>query len=85
MKEVTAYRCDFHPVGKVLVTKQAMKRHEKVCIYNPANKTCATCEHDYSDRGDDVTPGCSGCAEDKRGRDVHLVRDCMAWELRTPF
>lgn len=50
MKEITAYECEYG-CGKFLKTKSGMRRHEKKCFWNPANKACASCgnnEH-YSD------------------------------------
>lgn len=72
MKTVTAYRCEFHPRAKILATERAMKRHESTCIHNPANRTCATCRHDFV-----------GCAEGVRDDAVLLLRGCSVWEAKS--
>jgi len=43
MKEIKAYQCD-HCV-KYLKTKHLIKKHEARCFYNPATKSCITCDH----------------------------------------
>ena len=85
MKTVTAYRCEFHPRAKILATERAMKRHESTCIHNPANRTCATCEHDYSEPGDPEfgDMGSAGCSEGARDPDVRLHRECTLWEAKS--
>lgn len=44
MKQV--YQCDFccetHEIQKV------MERHEKLCVFNPENIPCYSCEHQFN-------------------------------------
>jgi len=43
MQKITAYKCDF--CNKFLRSKMGIKLHESKCFYNPASKSCVTCEH----------------------------------------
>jgi hypothetical protein len=41
MKEVIINQCDF--CKKVSFYKSNIRQHEKICFYNPATRSCATC------------------------------------------
>jgi len=48
MKERIIYECEFcRSVNrpKRLMKKDRMQLHERICFYNPENKTCLTCAH----------------------------------------
>lgn len=44
MKVISAYQCSL--CGKVLKTKKAAEKHDALCISDPNNKTCKTCNLD---------------------------------------
>jgi hypothetical protein len=41
MKQVMINQCDF--CKKVSFNKSNLRKHEKICFYDPATKSCATC------------------------------------------
>jgi len=41
MKEVIINQCDY--CKKTSFYKSKIKQHEKICFYNPATQSCATC------------------------------------------
>lgn len=40
-----AYQCEHKCTHKLLISKEAMERHENRCFRNPENKACVTCAH----------------------------------------
>jgi formamidopyrimidine-DNA glycosylase len=43
-KKVTAYVCEFG-CGWVSATERSAKFHEELCVYNPQNQSCHTCDY----------------------------------------
>ena len=85
MKKITAYQCDYCP--KYYKHDSSASRHEKECFYNPATKSCITCEnYDNSSAyttSDDL-PACKAGLEFGvlwNGR-VKLRTNCDQWKLR---
>ena len=46
MRERTIYECE-HCSKKRYLSKYKTRDHEKICWYNPKNKACNTCKHNY--------------------------------------
>jgi NAD-dependent SIR2 family protein deacetylase len=71
---VTRYKCE-HCHKKVYASKYAIRDHEKLCLYNPVNKSCSTCNNRF------------GNYCDKLSRDIFLrgekIFNCPLWEERT--
>lgn len=71
--KVLAYACP-HKCGSNVQTKVARARaHARVCFYNPATRSCATCVHFTKD--DEST----FCAVGAKDFTEHLWTRCAAW------
>jgi hypothetical protein len=68
--QVVAYRCT-HPGcrKRAYTTAKSAERHAKLCIHNPIQKTCATCEHDIG----------MECMKGLRPDGTKLVFMCPVW------
>jgi len=86
---VTRYRCPVNGCGRTRSSKRAITEHIGRCWWNPAAKSCKTCEHYYpGDNGCGENGGCS-CASGEFCRadaadlgdpKVGLPVGCPAWE-----
>lgn len=47
MKEIKAYQCSHCTFYRK--TKRSVMEHEDICFKNPANKACASCDHNVID------------------------------------
>lgn len=45
-RRVTAWACEHGCGRKVLVSRQAMERHEATCFHNPGRRACPSCAYD---------------------------------------
>ncbi len=41
--KITAFRCAYPPCHYHAITKSPVDRHEKICLRNPARKSCLMC------------------------------------------
>lgn len=80
MKERIIYECE-HCKKIRYMNKYQMRGHEKICWYNPENKACNTCEHNYYDnRGRICELGIKN--EDGTNKSKPQV-DCESWQLKS--
>lgn len=75
--EIKAYKC-IHKCRKTSTRYGSMDKHEKVCLRNPALKTCKTCAND--ERYDDG-PGNYCHAEVEKG-EKNLMHYCEKWKSK---
>ncbi len=73
-----AYSCEFRCGRRVTTSRKLMEKHEKTCPHNPALRTCATCESDYTDS----ETGEFRCAQDVDKNGKEMIKDCMSWVER---
>lgn len=76
MIERTVYECE-HCHKKRLVSKYAMRDHEKECFYNPDSKSCILCENFIQDNSD-IERGCL-MKQDLRFK---LKTNCLYWKQK---
>ena len=63
MRKIMAYQCDW--CNKIYKTKSAMAKHEKRCFYNPAVKSCWTCNNNMEYDTDNDIFYCKAGKEDE--------------------
>ena len=87
--EITAYLCDFCPMGKRkrFATRSGATRHERQCFYNPLRRACASCSHFFFEKYDHETgEGGPFCDLDALNRDPEaltvLRSECQLWADR---
>lgn len=86
-KQVEAWQCDY--CKRRYSTKGNTRRHEKTCIFNPANKACITCSHSFY-KVTDSEPGCKdgriGIGEPwKRGCQYHKYQGGVGIDMDEDF
>jgi hypothetical protein len=64
--------------NKALKIKSSMRRHEKKCYKDPANKACQTCRHFIPDTHEDDYYLCA-VVEGLNGKQIH----CEEHELKS--
>lgn len=70
-KEITRYQCEY--CRKHYSTKSDAAKHEKICLCNPANRSCSTCGFQVGDT----------CLKLKKNIFVkgEPVINCVEWQL----
>lgn len=77
VKLVPGFKCTHPGCSKRLyASAPSAARHAAVCIHNPRQRTCATCEHDYPPEDG------RACAVGVRETSVQLLRNCIRWEAK---
>jgi hypothetical protein len=56
MKPITVYKCDH--CGKIYRRKWSCEQHEPKCFYNPATRSCASCQLRTTEYVQDLASGC---------------------------
>lgn len=76
VKLVPGFKCA-HPgcSARLFASAPSAARHADKCITNPAQRTCATCEHDGEFHNHE-------CMQGLRAHGVTLVRHCPHWVVR---
>ena len=93
MRKIEAFHCDY--CRKVLVNGTGMKKHEKNCLKNPANRACSSCGNftrnhiSIADGGNyETDPTCrEGLIQPdpNNPKNRHgLRRDCEHWKPKHP-
>ena len=84
MKQITKYQCDF--CKRSYVSKYKAREHEKICFFNPANKSCVTCKNkdikEILDSEGYPVDAVSWCEKMNRKifREGCVIKDCEGWE-----
>lgn len=87
MIAVMAYQCEH--CGKIF-KKSAIKRHERRCYWNPANKCCSTCSWFKLNRLDPAPHSDTSCHHEDEDLTLHydsseqefvkLQNNCSCWK-----
>jgi|GEM_PF-1505889 len=56
MKPITVYKCDY--CGKIYRRKWPCEQHEPKCFYNPATRSCASCQLRNTEYVHNLERGC---------------------------
>ena len=73
-REVQRWRCEHEKCGKTYSTKKTAAKHEHICIHNPHQRACPSCEHDAD-----------GCVIGTRPYGIAMVRGCRDWNLKHDY
>lgn len=77
MNERIIYECE-HCGKRRYLSKYQMHVHETICWYNPKNKACNTCEHNY------YGPARRACElEIVNSNHPKPQVDCESWKLKS--
>ena len=71
-KQITRYQCDF--CNRTYANKSPTVKHEKICLKNPANKSCSTCFNAIND----IEPLCAVTGK-KIFAKARAVKHCENW------
>lgn len=78
MKQVNIWKCDF--CKKTSFQKGLIKKHEKICFYNPETQSCATCLWLSTNHVSDPSGCCVGESfEPVKGSKPTLRTKCNKW------
>jgi NAD-dependent SIR2 family protein deacetylase len=77
-KQIIRYQCE-HCHKRTYASKYRIIEHESKCFWNPAIKSCITCNNATLDRGEDG----SWCELFQKAILVHgdPIRNCPGWEI----
>lgn len=82
----TAWACQFGCRNRLLSSRTGMEAHERRCFWNPATRSCATCEHFFPGSVSpfpDDPPEPWACAESVRDFDKEgLTTNCPRWAMK---
>ena len=71
-KQISRYQCDF--CKKTYANKSPIISHEKICLRNPANRSCSTCFNAIND----FEPVCAVNGQ-KIFVKLRAVKNCENW------